>query len=108
MSFRQKKAEVLRRKRYGSFLAANEALLERSGVPPSVTENERWWLYFLGHGCSHASFDPRVFSLEQMSDDEYRAFVEVLDAYFAAGFEFYHSLALLPSDREALEEKFGA
>ncbi len=42
-----------------------------------------------------------------MSDEQYRAFVQLLDAYFGAWFDCYLMLGLRPSDRDALQEKFG-
>ena len=50
--------------------------------------------------------DPELFSVDRLTAEQYRAFVQLAVNYFAAGYEFYRPAALAPEDQEALSVRF--
>jgi hypothetical protein len=58
------------------------------------------------HGYLDHHDDPARFTVDQLSDGEYRALVRLTEAYFAAGYPFFSPLALRRGGADGFQARF--
>ena len=89
------------------FVTANRARLEATGLPPLATQTVAHWddLLRYGHFAHHE--DPSHFSIGSLSADQYTVFVDLVESYFLAGYEYFAPTALRLEDQDRLTSRFG-
>jgi len=84
------------------FVERNAAALEAAGLPALATKSIRHWDDLLTHGSFDYHPDGAGFHLSQLTESQYAAYVDLVDSYFAAGYEYYTPMALRIEDRQRL------
>ncbi|MCP3928962.1 MAG: hypothetical protein GY705_07665 [Bacteroidetes bacterium] len=104
MSYRKNKN---RNQKWRKFKNNNQELIIATGMPDIVTKSEDHFLDFLMHGYLDHHEDLGEFTSDQISDEQYVSFKELVDRYFANGNECFSVIALRANDYIALNKKYG-
>ena len=106
MGYRRSKENVEATRNWSIFVARNKSVVEAVGFPQVVTESINHWDDFLMHGYLDHHDDPTRFTVDQLSEEQYSAFVQFVDSYFASGYEYFTPAALRDEDRRRLEMRY--
>lgn len=58
----------------------------------------------LGRNLHHD--DPTGFTMDQLSDGQYAALLQLVESYFVSGYEYFTPVVLRGEDRERLEMRY--
>ena len=106
MGHRRSPREATARRAWDTFVKANAPMLRVARLPAIATQSIEHWDELLMHGHLDHHLDPSGFAVTGMSEDQYRAYVAVVDSYFAAGYEYYAPRALRPGDQQLLSARY--
>jgi hypothetical protein len=66
------------------------------------------WDDLLMHGKFAQHEDPSHFAIGSLTDDQYSVFVDLVESYFLAGYEYFAPTALKLEDQARLTSQFGS
>jgi hypothetical protein len=89
------------------FVAANVKRLQASGLPRLATQSVAHWDDLLRHGHFKYHPDPTHFAIGSLTDDQYTVFVDLVESYFLAGYEYFTPTPLRLKDQSRLTSRFG-
>src|SRR5262245_28851447 len=93
---------------WARFVAANLKRIDAAGLPRLATHSVSHWDDLLLHGHFKHHADPSSFAIGSLREDQYTAFVHLVESYFLAGYEYFTPTALKLEDRRRLASRFGA
>jgi len=93
MSFRRDARPAVHR---SAFLKTNGELAAAAGLPESYLDSEPVFVDFLMLGCLRG--DPRNFSVHELTEVQFRNFVNLVREYFRYGYGYFTPNALLFTD----------
>ena len=88
-------------------MAANVGRFEQAGLPLSATQAIGHWDDLLAHGHAAHHEDPTRFRVENLTAEQYARLVDLVESYFAAGYEYFTPGALKAEDQARLTARFG-
>ena len=88
-------------------LAHNNEVIRAAGLPESVINPISRWDDFLMHGYVDHHDDPSRFTVDELSEEQYYALVQLVESYFAFGYEYFTPMALRSEDQQLLYDRFG-
>ena len=106
MGYRRSKDRADAARRWSTFVTRNRGVIDAAGLPELATQSIRHWDDLLMHGHLDHHSDPAGFSVEQLSEEQYAALLQLVESYFAGGYGYFAPLALRDGDRERLEMRF--
>ncbi len=106
MGYRRSKQKVEAAGRWTTFVARNKNLIYAAGLPEPVTRSIDHWDDFLMHGYLDHHEDPHGFSVDQLSEQQYGAVLQLVESYFVSGYEYFEPVALRSEDSRALNDQF--
>ena|SRR5688572_19212984 len=108
MGYRRSSAQTKAERAWAGFVDANLKRLEAAGLPLLASRSVDHWdrLLMQGHFDHHE--DPSHFQIESLTDDQYSVFVDLVESYFLAGYEYFTPLALKIEDQDRLGSRFGS
>jgi hypothetical protein len=89
------------------FVAANVGRFEQAGLPLSATQSIGYWDHMLAHGHVAHHEDSTGFRVENLTDEQYAGLIDLVESYFALGYEYFTPGALKPEDQARLTARFG-
>ena len=108
MGYRRLKKQVEAGRNWSTFVARNREVVEAAGLPQLVTDSINHWDDFLMHGYLNHLDDAAVFTVDQLSNEQYAALLQFADSYFASGYEYFTPIALRCEDRQQFEMRYRA
>ncbi len=108
MGLRRSPEQTRAAREWAAFLAPNRARLSAAGLPPVATQSVTHWDDLLRHGRFAHHDDPSHFSIGGLSAEQYAVFVDLVESYFLAGYEYFAPAALRVEDQVRLSSRFGA
>ncbi|MEX2466972.1 MAG: hypothetical protein WD995_08675, partial [Gemmatimonadota bacterium] len=87
-------------------LLANRKVIEVAGLPSAVTESIALWDDFLMQGYVDQRRCETGYDVEQISDKQYTALLQLVDSYFARGYEYFTPDILRAADLQRLEMRY--
>ncbi len=106
MGYRRSKRKVEAAGGWTTFVARNKNLIYAAGLPEPVTKSIDHWDDFLMHGYLDHHEDPHGFSVDQLSEQQYGAVLQLVESYFVSGYEYFEPVALRSEDSRALNDQF--
>ncbi len=106
MGYRRSKNKVAAARQWSTFVARNREVIEAAGLPEVVTQSVYHWDDLLMHGHLDHHPNPAGFTVEQLSEQQYTALLQLVETYFVIGYEYFTPLALRVEDRERLETRY--
>ena len=107
MGYRRSKQKVEAARAWNTFVARNNDLIYLAGLPESVIKSIDHWDDFLMHGYLDHHEDPSGFRVDQLSEQQYGALLQVVESYFVSGYEYFEPVAVRREDSRALNDRFG-
>ncbi len=107
MGYRRSRRRIAAAQAWASFVSRNAQVIREAGLPEPVVESIAHWDEFLLHGRLDWHPDLTGFSVDRLSEVQYRALTQLVDSYFATGYEYFTPLALRPGEREGLDARYG-
>jgi hypothetical protein len=107
MGYRRSKARIAAARAWASFVARNAPVIRQAGLPEAVLASLACWEDFLVRGQLECSPDRAGFLVTQLSETQYGALTQLVDSYFAAGYEYFLPLALRSEDQQVLTARYG-
>ena len=90
------------------FVAANLKRFQAAGLPLLATQSVSYWDDLLMHGHFKHHADPSSFAIASLRDEHYTVFVDLIESYFLAGYEYFPPTALKLEDQRRLTSRFGS
>ena len=106
MSYRRGAGQVDADRAWSRFVDEHRDLVAAAGLPALAVESSAHFDDLLMHGHFDHHSDPTSFTTDSLADPQYRALVELVENYFAAGFGWYTPMALRPADLQRLQARF--
>jgi mannose-1-phosphate guanylyltransferase len=106
MSYRRKKEEAEANKKWEAFIAENQALISKIGLPEIVIQTQQHWTDFLMHGYLDHHDEPTNFSVDELDKRRHKPLKELAIRYFEAGYSYFTPMALLLDDQQEMSERF--
>ena len=106
MGYRRSKNTAEAARQWSTFVARNREVIEVAGLPKVVTESIDHWDDLLMHGHLDHHLDPTGFTVEQLTEQQYTALLQLVESYFVSGYEYFTPLALRIEDWERLETRY--
>jgi hypothetical protein len=106
MAYRRSKDSLKAERNWSAFVTSNTRAIEAAGLPEIVTESIAHWDDFLSHGFIDHHYDPSRFTVDQLSNEQYAALVQLVESYFASGYEYFTPSVLRDEDLQPLEMRF--
>jgi hypothetical protein len=106
MGYRRSKASVDAAREWSTFVARNKEVIEASGLPSVALVSVDHWDDLLRHGYLDHHDDPTGFTVDQISEEQYGAFVRLVESYFVSGYEYFTPLALKDEDLKWFDSRF--
>src|SRR5579884_2634053 len=106
MSYRKTKTATQSKKSWKQFIANNNELILKTGLPEIVLQTEEHWDDFLMHGYLDHHNDPFHFNIDKLDKSEYQSLKELVAKYFEAGYLYYTPIALSAADQQQLAARF--
>ncbi len=91
---------------WSRFVDRNIRVIEAVGLPLLVTESISHWDDFLMHGYLDHHIDASGFTMDQLSDDQYAALLQLVESYFVSGYEYFTPVVLRLEDQQRFELRF--
>ena len=91
---------------WAAFVVANRKVIEAAGLPLAVTESIEQWDDFLMNGHIDENRHAHGFNLDQLSDTQYNALLQLVDSYFAGGYEYFTPAVLRVEDLQRLGMRY--
>ena len=107
MGYRRSKQKVEAALDWAKFVARNKALIYAAGLPELVTRSIDRWDDFLMRRYLDDQEGAQGFSVDQLSEQQYGALLQVVESYFEWGYEYFEPEGLRREDRRALNDRFG-
>jgi len=107
MGYRRSKLKAQATLDWDRFVTNNKEVIRAAGLPELLTQSIRHWDDFLLHGYLDHHDDPSGFTVREVSEEQYRALLQVVESYFAMGYEYYTPIALRSEDQQILYDRFG-
>lgn len=92
---------------WAAFVAANRRRFEAAGLPVLATLSVAHWDDLVTHGSFTYHDDPSGFTISSLIPEQYAAFVDLVESYFVAGYEYYSPGSLKSEDQARLASRFG-
>jgi hypothetical protein len=108
MGHRRSSEETRAKREWAGFVDANLKRLRAAGLPLLASQSVDHWDDLLLHGHFDHHADPSHFKIESLTDDQYTAFVDLVESYFLAGYEYFTPIALKIEDQGRLGSRFGS
>lgn len=106
MGYRRSKESADAARQWSTFVARNREVIEAAGLPEVVTQSINHWDDILMHGHLDHHLDPTGFSVDQLSEQQYTALLQLVESYFVSGYEYFTPIVLRVEDRERLEMRY--
>jgi hypothetical protein len=106
MGYRRSKESVKAARNWSAFVAHNQTVIEAAGLPQMVTESIDHFDDFLMHGYFDHHDDPTACTVDQLSDEQYSALLQLVESYFVTGYEYFTPMALRSEDLQMFEMRF--
>ena len=87
-------------------MAANLERIQAAGLPPLATQSVSHWDDLLVHGRFTPHAEPSAFVIDGLTDEQYNVFVDLVESYFMAGYEYFVPTALKLEDQHRLASRF--
>jgi hypothetical protein len=107
MGNRRAPEQVKSRRDWRDFVARNRALIDAAGLPLIVVESDEHWNDFLDHGYLDHHDNPTGFTVDQINERQYKALVQLVESYFAAGYDYFTPTALRGKEQRLMNNNFG-
>ena len=107
MSLRRSSEQSRAERGWAGFVAANLARVQAAGLPLLATQSVEHWDDLLLHGRFDHHADPSRFEIGRLTDNQYTVFVDLVESYFLAGYEYFTPAALTIEDQGRLGSRFG-
>ena len=107
MNYHRSAADVTRERAWHTFVGKNEDLFDEAGLPLLARETAEHLSDLLMHGIFDHHEDPSTFRTDSLSENQYRALVNLATKYFSAGFAWSTPMALRLRDQKRLQKRFG-
>ena len=91
---------------WARFVAANRQRFEVAGLPALATLSLAHWDDLVTNGSFKYHHDPRQFTISRLAPERYAAFVDLVESYFVAGYEYYTPASLKLGDQSRLASRF--
>jgi hypothetical protein len=92
---------------WAAFVTANLTQLQAAGLPRLATQSVAHWDDLLMHRHFKYHADPSRFTIDSLTDDQYTVFVDLIETYFLAGYEYFTPATLKLEDQSRLTSRFG-
>ena len=106
MTYRKSPHKAAAKRQWDRFVNRNQPVIIASGLPTAVFSSIDRFDDYLCHGYLDHDVDPRGCRVESLNPAQYSALVTLTESYFAAGYEWFIPLALLPTDQDTLRRRF--
>jgi hypothetical protein len=108
MGYRRSKEKIEAARNWATFVTHNRHVIEAAGLPLVVTESIHHWDDFLMHGYLDHHHDPAGFTVDQLSNEQYAALIQLVESYFVRGYEYFTPLALKREEQQLFESRFSS
>ncbi len=105
-SSRRSPAQAKAAREWAAFVAANRQRFEAAGLPALATLSVAHWDDLVTHGSFNYYNDPRRVTISGLTPEQYAAFVDLVESYFVAGYEYYSPASLKSEDQRRLASRF--
>ena len=106
MGSRRSPEQTRAEREWSGFVAANLGRLQAAGLPALAGRSVAHWDDLLMHGRLENHEDPSHFEIGGLTDDQYAVFVDLVESYFLAGYEYFTPVALKIEDQDRLCRRF--
>jgi len=106
MGYRRSKTQIKAERDWVTFVIANRKVIEMAELPSVVTESIELWDDFLMHGCVDQNRCETGYDVDRLSDKQYTALLQLIDSYFARGYEYFTPAVLRATDLQRLEMRY--
>jgi len=106
MRSRRSTAQTNAAREWAAFVAANRQRFEAAGLPALATLSVAHWDDLVAHGSFNYYDDPGRFTISGLTPEQYAAFVDLVESYFVAGYEYYTPASLKGDDQKRLASRF--
>src|SRR6266498_178096 len=106
MGYRRSREGVSAARDWATFVERNGSVVEAAGLPLVVMKAINHWDDFLTHGYLDHHLDQTGFKVDQLSDEQYAALLQLVESYFLNGYEYFTPGALRSEDQRWLESRF--
>lgn len=93
---------------WAAFVASNFRRPQAAGLPLLATQSLGRRDDLLLHGKFAQHEDPSRFEIGSLTEDQYSVFVDLVESYFLAGYEYFAPTALKIEDQRRLTSRFGS
>lgn len=108
MGFRNRNNNKIRQaeRDWRAWIEGRQDLVRLAGLPSTVTDTEDRFVDFAQHGWVDHHEDPYAFQSDDLDTDQYAAYRDLIEAYFADGRGCFSAIALQADDYVALNKKY--
>lgn len=106
MGYRSSKDRIGAASDWAAFLNANAKIIEAAGLPPEITGSIEVWDDFLRRGHGDRDHHAAGGGVDQLGDAQYAALAQVVDSYFARGYEYFSPAVLRADDLHRLDMRY--
>ena len=106
MRSRRSSAQTKAAREWAAFVAANRQRFAAAGLPALATLSVAHWDDLVTHGSFNYYDDPSRFTISGLIPEQYAAFVDLVESYFVAGYEYYTPESLKADDQKRLASRF--
>ncbi len=106
MGLRGSPSQTKAAREWTGFVAANRQRFEVAGLPNLATLSSAHWDDLVTNGLFKYHHDPRQFKISHLDPEQYAAFVDLVESYFVAGYEYYTPASLKLGDQSRLASRF--
>ena len=106
MGYRRSKDRLEAERDWVTFVLANRKVIAAAELPSVITESIALWDDFLLHGCADRNRGEAGYDVDHLSDQQCAALVQLIDSYFARGYEYFTPAVLRATDLERLEMRY--
>lgn len=106
MGYRRSEARKKAGRAWAAFVVANRKVIEAAGLPFEVTESIEQWDNFLVNGHIDENHHAPAYNVDQLSDTQYDALLQIVESYFAVGYEYFTPTVLHVEDLQRLDMQY--
>jgi len=107
MGFRRSQARHAAHEAWLRFVAHHAQQIEQIGLPQTVMDKLSHWDDFLLSGEVVQSDTTAEWKLAELSTEQYAALFQLIDSYFALGYEYFSPQVLKQPEQEVLDARYG-